>query len=105
MVAEIKVDRDGVKEDFQFHQAIAVATNNIAYQNFLAFLARNIHAQLVVTSANTKSAGLIGEIETEHCRIYDAIKAGRSDAARDASRQHLENGMLRLINAEKNLGK
>lgn len=99
MVTEIKEGRDGVKEDFQFHCAIALATNNTAYQNFLAFLERHIQEQLVVTRANTANAGLIGHVEIEHRRIYEAIKAGRVGEAREASRQHLENGIRRLVSS------
>jgi GntR family transcriptional regulator, transcriptional repressor for pyruvate dehydrogenase complex len=99
MVTEMHAGRDGVKEDFQFHRAIALATNNTAYQNFLAFLERHIRDQLVVTRASTQSAGLIGDVEIEHRRIYEAIKAGNVAQAREASRQHLENGIRRLVSS------
>lgn len=101
MIAAIAAGRDGVEEDFQFHRAIAIATNNTAYQNFLAFLERHIHEQLVVTRANSASAGLISEIATEHRRIYEAIDKGNAEEAREASRQHLQNGIQRLVKSEK----
>jgi GntR family transcriptional repressor for pyruvate dehydrogenase complex len=98
MVAQLQDPAEGgVEADLQFHRAIAMATNNGMYQSFLAFLERHLRQQLVTTRRNTARAGRIAEIETEHRKILAAILAHDPDAAREAMRRHLRNGIDRLV--------
>lgn len=97
MVAAIRDGRDGVEEDFQFHRAIAMATNNAMYRNFLAFLERHLRQQIVATRRNTAAAGRTDEVVAEHRAIYEAIARGDANAARDAARRHLQHGIERLV--------
>lgn len=98
MVAQLRVPGErGVEEDLRFHRAIAMATNNFMYQSFLGFLERHLLQQLVLTRRNTAQAGRILEIESEHRKIFSAIAAHDADAAREAMRKHLRNGIDRLV--------
>jgi DNA-binding FadR family transcriptional regulator len=96
MVAAMEQGRDGVEEDFQFHRAIADCTNNSVYRNFLAFLERHLREQLTITRHNSRQAGRLSDVEAEHRSIYDAIRRGDADGAREAARAHLRSGIQRL---------
>lgn len=98
MVARMQASEEGgVEEDLRFHRAIAQATNNGMYQNFLAFLERHLRQQLVMTRRNTARAGRSVEIEAEHRMILAAIDGRDPGGAREAMRRHLRNGIDRLV--------
>ncbi len=94
------IDRDetAVKEDLAFHCAISAATGNPYFERFMLFLGP------VIIPRQTMRLGLgnpaerrayIGQVQTEHHRIYAAVKKGDSDAARLHTREHLEAGRAR----------
>lgn len=87
---------DCVDEDFQFHRAIATATNNGTYLRFLTFLESHIRDQLIATRRNTAQAGRTADINDEHRLIVAAIAGADPVAAREAARRHLLNGIGRL---------
>ncbi|HEY0294929.1 MAG TPA: FadR/GntR family transcriptional regulator [Bordetella sp.] len=96
MEGAVQAGEDGVQEDFQFHRALAEATNNGMYRSFLAFLERHIHRQLLVSRKNSHANGKFADVVQEHRAIYKAVEAGDSDAARQAAHNHLQNGLYRL---------
>jgi GntR family transcriptional repressor for pyruvate dehydrogenase complex len=87
---------DGVEEDMHFHRAIARATNNRVYDDFTRFLERQVREQLAISRGNSSIAGWLQAVQQEHQAIHDAIAARSAEAARNAARAHLLNGMERL---------
>lgn len=87
-----------VLEDFAFHSAVAAATGNRHYSQFLAFLGRHVIPRQSIraqaTSATTM-ASYLSRIQREHRRIAQAIAAGNVSAARGAMRKHLANSLER----------
>ena len=81
-----------IKEDFAFHQAIALATQNNRFVEFLQFLGRLIIPRQSIRSfeGNPDSPRkYLGQIEKEHEAIFHAIGAHSPRKAREAMRGHL----------------
>src|ERR1700733_6590774 len=81
-----------IKEDFAFHQAIAAATKNSRFVEFLDFLGRLIIPRQSIRSFEGASEGprqYLSRIEKEHEAILQAIAAHSPKKARDAMRGHL----------------
>jgi GntR family transcriptional repressor for pyruvate dehydrogenase complex len=87
-----------VKEDFAFHLAIAAATQNNRFVEFLEFLGRLIIPRQSIRAMDGGPEGMrkyLSRIETEHEAIFDAIAARAPKKARDAMRRHLLNSRER----------
>jgi GntR family transcriptional regulator, transcriptional repressor for pyruvate dehydrogenase complex len=81
-----------IKEDFAFHQAIASATQNNRFVEFLDFLGRLIIPRQSIRSFEGDPDSLrryLGRIEKEHEAIFQAINAHSPKKAREAMRGHL----------------
>ena len=81
-----------IKEDFAFHQAIAVATQNSRFVEFLDFLGRLIIPRQSIRSFEGTGEGLrqyLARIEKQHEAIFQAIGAHSPKKAREAMRAHL----------------
>jgi len=81
-----------IKEDFAFHQAIAAATQNHRFVEFLQFLGRVIIPRQSIRSFEGNPGGphqYLARIEKEHEAILEAISARSPRKARDAMRGHL----------------
>lgn len=81
-----------IKEDFAFHQAIALATQNVRFAEFLEFLGRFIIPRQSIRSFEGNpdhSRKYLGQIEKEHGLILHAIDAHTPNKAREAMRGHL----------------
>ena len=81
-----------IKEDFAFHQAIALATQNNRFVEFLQFLGRLIIPRQSIRSFEGSPDGpfkYLGRIEKEHEAISHAIGAHSPGKAREAMRGHL----------------
>lgn len=87
-----------ISEDFAFHIAIAEATANPHYAEFLRFIGRHIiprqSVRATVTSGERQTAYL-KKIQNEHRQIAAAIRARDAAAARRAMRSHLGNSLTR----------
>lgn len=102
VLAEIdrEIDAGGaaVNEDFAFHSAVAEATGNEFFLEFLHFLGRFIiprqSIRIGITDTEAQRAYLL-KVQNEHRRIFEAIRAGDGDGARAAMRAHLENSRAR----------
>lgn len=84
--------------DFEFHSAIADATNNRRFAEFLEHLGDKTipRAQLRRRPPEAKDQKAYMEmIMAEHRRIYDAIAARDEDTARNAMRAHLSQSQTR----------
>jgi GntR family transcriptional repressor for pyruvate dehydrogenase complex len=81
-----------IKEDFAFHQAIALATQNNRFVEFLEFLGRLIIPRQSIRSFEGSPDSLrkyLGRIEKEHEAILQAIGTHSPKKAREAMRGHL----------------
>jgi DNA-binding FadR family transcriptional regulator len=95
----IASDRLGDEEDFEFHQAIVVATHNPYFETLSQHLEHTARKMIRHLRSNTKSrhTNLIEAVQAEHQAIYNAIVAGDPAAAELAARTHLENAEKRLV--------
>jgi GntR family transcriptional regulator, transcriptional repressor for pyruvate dehydrogenase complex len=87
-----------VRADFEFHCAIAEATHNPLFREFLQFLGDFIiprqSVRALVTSAADRAAYL-QRVQEEHRAIQEAIRLRDGGAAQEAVRTHLENSQAR----------
>ena len=87
---------DGVEEDLVFHRAIAEATNNSRYVDLTEFLERYVRHQIQITGGRAARASRMGETQSEHQQIFEAIAARDGDAARAKARTHFSQGIERI---------
>lgn len=87
-----------ISEDFAFHMAVAEATANPHYTEFLRFIGRHViprqSVRATVTSGERQTLYL-KKIQNEHRQIAAAIRARDGTAARRAMRTHLGNSLTR----------
>jgi len=86
-----------INEDYAFHDAIAVATQNGRFIEFLHFLGRLIiPRQSIRTFEDTDALrSYLQKVEREHQAIADAVEARAPSKARELMRRHLLNGRER----------
>lgn len=96
MTAAEDWSEDGVRADLRFHHAIAVATQNRYYADFLAFLGGAIGSSMRLARADRNRTESDAITLREHHRILDAIDARDPDAARAAMRSHLAGARARI---------
>jgi len=95
----IASDRLGDEEDFEFHQAIVVATHNPYFETLSQHLEHTARKMIRHLRSNTKTrhTNLIEAVQAEHQAIFNAIEAADPVAAEIAARTHLENAEKRLV--------
>lgn len=84
--------------DYQFHMAIAEATNNRQFVDFLQYLGRRTipRAQLHLLNPNPEAAlSMERNLLAEHEAILRAISAHNVEEAREAMRVHLKGSLER----------
>ncbi|EKF40137.1 FadR/GntR family transcriptional regulator [Nitratireductor indicus] len=83
--------------DFDFHLAIARATNNPYFEKFLTFLGPQIIPRLRINAigSGAQSGAYHDKLQEEHHAILDAIEKKDSAGARDAMRRHLSGSLTR----------
>ena len=92
MIVQVERGDSAVKADYEFHLAIAEATNNRKYSEFLGFLGdktiprAQLQHKLVVAE---DQVAYMAKILDEHHRIYEAIALRDAMKARQAMRNHL----------------
>jgi GntR family transcriptional regulator, transcriptional repressor for pyruvate dehydrogenase complex len=88
----------GIEADIQLHRAIAEATGNSFFVEFLRYLGQFIiprqSIRLHHTSAEARSAYL-ARVQQEHRRIVEAISRRDCAAARESMRDHLASSLER----------
>lgn len=96
--AALKRGEGAVAEDFAFHRAIAEATGNSQFPQFLAYLGSHvIPRQSVRLSVDTPAErrAYLERIQHEHMRIVTAISGEDPAEARRAMREHLTRSLDR----------
>lgn len=90
---------DSSQPDHEFHRAIAKATNNPVYENFLDYIIRTAMAQAFEIGYGANEARRLDRIDIlldEHRKIADAISAQDSEQARHAMEEHLDQSAKRF---------
>jgi GntR family transcriptional regulator, transcriptional repressor for pyruvate dehydrogenase complex len=96
--AAIAKDEGAVTEDFAFHLAIAEASANPHFAQFLEFLGRHViprQSVRVALSTPKEQRAYLARIQVEHGRIHAAIARGDPGEARNAMRNHLTRSLKR----------
>ncbi len=96
--AAIEKDEFAVSEDFAFHRAVAAASGNPKFCKLLEFLGRHIIPRQSIRGSletSREQRHYLRRIQTEHGRIYQAIRSGDAAAARRAMRVHLTRSLAR----------
>jgi len=85
------------RQDLAFHLAVARATNNPRFEQFLFMLDIDAipRARLQVGAESGADQKYLAQLQGEHRRIADAISNRDESAARAAMRAHLEGGQRR----------
>lgn len=87
--------RSTADADFALHVAIADATNNHRFREFLEMMGREIIPRAALRMDKAELQSNIERLEREHAQIVDAILDGDGERARDAMRVHLLGGRQR----------
>jgi len=84
-------------EDFELHRAIARATNNPRFLEFLDLLGASAipRTALQTTAKDQTAQAYQAHLHAEHQRIVSAISNADPEAARSAMRTHLQNAQQR----------
>ena len=95
-LAEPDAEREA-QADLDFHLAIARATNNMHFPQFLEAVGRDISFDLRMKHAQPlqNHDAYLKKIAREHFSILSAIMQGDPKAARAAMRRHLEESLVR----------
>jgi GntR family transcriptional repressor for pyruvate dehydrogenase complex len=94
----IRASEIAVEADFEFHLAIAAATNNPYFERFMRFLGTVLIPRQTVRLGLEDPDGrraYLTQVQAEHRAIYAAIREADPVAAREANRRHLEAGRNR----------
>ena len=93
--AAIKRGEQATEADFAFHRAIAEATNNRIFVEFLEGLGQRSIPRAQVPALRRPDAAYLQKVQQEHAAVLEAIAAGAADKARDAMRRHLQESQKR----------
>ena len=96
-----QIGRGGLarEADFTFHLAIAEATNNRKYIEFLEFLGNKVISRAHFDAKHHDAASQavhMNQILNEHQRIYRAIVKKDAQGAKQAMREHFSGSLTRL---------
>lgn len=81
--------------DLDFHHAIAKATCNSFYADFMAFLGGALRATILTARSESKNPNIKAITLQEHARIVQVIEAREPDAGH-AMLLHLQGASLRM---------
>jgi DNA-binding FadR family transcriptional regulator len=85
--------------DFEFHRAIAQASENPYFERVLLSMRESIDFTIGLSRSLslTFSSQRLKVVQNEHVRVLDMIRAGDSKKAREAMRTHLMNACNRVF--------
>lgn len=90
--------QDGVAEDLAFHRTIGDATGNPQFSLLIGFLEQYLLEGMRITRGNeARRLDFMTAVRLEHLAIADAIAARDPARAREAAREHLLRGEMRLV--------
>lgn len=90
----------GVREDLEFHTAIARATGNPYWVRLVEMFAPQMQTSIAVTRANeSKRRTFQTSAQEDHERVFMAIASGNPVAAQTAARTHMEGAAERVAQA------
>ena len=82
--------------DFELHMAIAEASNNPRFPEFLIMIGQNAIPRASLDRGDKGTAKpYLEQLHSEHARIVTAISNGDATLARDAMREHLQGSQRR----------
>lgn len=87
---------EGVQADLDFHHAIAKATGNPFYADFMAFLGGALRASILTARSESKNPNIKSVTLEEHARIVAAIAERDADRAGQAMLLHLHGASIRM---------
>jgi GntR family transcriptional regulator, transcriptional repressor for pyruvate dehydrogenase complex len=87
---------EGVLADLDFHHAIAKATGNPFYADFMAFLGGALRGTILTARSESKNPNIKAITLQEHLKIIRAIEARDPDAAGHAMLLHLQGASQRM---------
>jgi GntR family transcriptional repressor for pyruvate dehydrogenase complex len=87
---------EGLQADLDFHHAVAKATGNHFYADFMAFLGGALRATILTARSESKNPNIKAITLQEHAKIIEAIKARDADAAGHAMLLHLQGASFRM---------
>lgn len=92
-------NRVGTRADMRFHNALAAASKNKLFTMTLKALSDVIFQGMSVARKLTLQASTkrLLTVQTEHCRIFEAIRNEDANGARKAVRLHIENARARVL--------
>jgi DNA-binding FadR family transcriptional regulator len=96
--AAVAKGEGAINEDFAFHLAIARASGNSRFAELLEFLGRHViprQSVRVAVSPPEEQRKYLARIQSEHRRIYEALRKGDPGEARKAMREHLTRSLKR----------
>ncbi len=97
MAKAVSEGENGTAADVAFHIAIAEATDNPIYRDFLRFLAHRLEQAIGTARRNSAThQGWSERVQIEHEAIFEAIAARDPEAARTAAKAHIINAAHRL---------
>ena len=96
MSAEAASGSACIEEAMAFHRAIAEATNNELFVEFIIFLGYAIRESIRLTRSNDGQRKM-PEVLAEHAAILDAICAGDAAKAQAAAMAHMINSVNRCV--------
>jgi DNA-binding FadR family transcriptional regulator len=98
--AALDANQPTSEADFALHLAIADATNNPRFREFLTMIGRNVIPRAAVRGddKDADQSGYISLLLEEHQAIVAAISSGDEEGAREAMRRHLKGSQLRYRN-------
>jgi GntR family transcriptional repressor for pyruvate dehydrogenase complex len=96
MSAEAASGSACIEEALAFHRAIAEATNNELFVEFIIFLGYSIRESIRLTRSNDGQQKM-PEVLAEHAAILDAICAGDAAKAQAAAMAHMTNSVNRCV--------
>ena len=85
-----------VDADIDFHRAIVQAASNVYVATFINFIWEHVRTSIAKANLQLNHATRGPINRKEHTAIYDAIKEGNGDRARECMRAHIANAMGRL---------
>ena len=95
VLAQLEAGEATSEADFGLHLAIADATNNPRFREFLSMIGNGVIPRAALQAVDTPDGEYIAYVHNEHTQIVEAILSGEEAGARDAMHRHLKGSQAR----------